>query len=999
MNFKILKMLFLTICLIALAEEAMGINSLELSQTSITTDFQGTIRAYLKLHSIGSTAKINLIIDADRNGVIGPLDWMIYTEDIADGQKPILGNPRTPFDEDHLVDGNMTILINFFDQNKPELQAIIKAEDEGGALTKTFSIIASPQPQTISGKVQSAKANIAGALVIAFNKINFQVVAQTVSNSSGFYQLQIPSPGDYYVFTLKPGDYLSQFMGASMAEVSLASGENKTDVNLLLLEGDRVIVGQIKDSSTGKGIPGVYLEAKTPEMEYLTAGISQTGGTILLKVKDGNWLISPNENDLAVKGYLKKAQDIEILVNGQDVFDLNITCPKMTAMITGRVLKVGEKLDKAKEEHLHKQLADAHISGIFSSFTSQIYKELAGKYPTYTPLSGFNLDGYEASLNLQAGSISDLEGRYYLGVVGGNWSVEMDNEELTANGFIPPQPLNVVISDNEVNEGNDFLIRELNCRVKGRLTEGSNPVAGIMITAESGEFHFGDLTASDGSYEIPIFAGIWRIWADPFALQAKNYVPPLFVDVSVNEGETVTVNLNVTKAKATIYGIVSDGVNPVQNIYLYGIVPSMDKLIFTKTSQNGSYTIKPDTGLWYVGIHEESATDMGYVCPPAVSFNVKENDLLNQNFLLKKATAVIRGTLIGDKMPLSEVNIRAQSESGYFASQKTSNAGIYTIRVFGDSWTVQPDAEELIVRGYVPPAQKKAVVQDGGEAIVDFVARRGTARFQGRLTDGKSPIPDISIYAFQEGGSYVRNKTNSNGFYTLDVIAGRWNISPASNELAGKGYLPILGKSEEIEDGETINVDFTTPQASAQIAGRTLDYKGNTIPMVFISAMETRKLIRIGINSDMEGRYTLPAIPGEWLAQAMKPGYNPSEIKSVNITSPGQSIPLDLILSRSSPPQLLVGGYLATNLSTNFGGHLDIFFWASDPDGDRVQQVELCYQGIPIGIVLNDAEGDGVFVFSAEIGPSELAVKILIEGVATDEWGAKSNIWPYLISH
>lgn len=107
----------------------------------------------------------------------------------------------------------------------------------------------------------------------------------------------------------------------------------------------------------------------------------------------------------------------------------------------------------------------------------------------------------------------------------------------------------------------------------------------------------------------------------------------------------------------------------------------------------------------------------------------------------------------------------------------------------------------------------------------------------------------------------------------------------------------------------------------------------------------------------------------------------------------------------NGPPVIMAGGFFQTNLYAETGGLFTVRVLVNDPDGlDDIERVELLYDGIPTGILLNDAglggdaaAADGVFTFTTEVPGGMLSSgQHLVSVVATDLAGNTSNQFPYL---
>lgn len=101
-------------------------------------------------------------------------------------------------------------------------------------------------------------------------------------------------------------------------------------------------------------------------------------------------------------------------------------------------------------------------------------------------------------------------------------------------------------------------------------------------------------------------------------------------------------------------------------------------------------------------------------------------------------------------------------------------------------------------------------------------------------------------------------------------------------------------------------------------------------------------------------------------------------------------------------PYIMVGGYWDTQVSATTGGDITLVCYVMDPQNDPVT-VELYFGGQPTGVLLDDfaqpfPAADNVFSLNVPVRAPDLipAGQYLLELVATDSKGNKSDMWPYL---
>lgn len=102
-------------------------------------------------------------------------------------------------------------------------------------------------------------------------------------------------------------------------------------------------------------------------------------------------------------------------------------------------------------------------------------------------------------------------------------------------------------------------------------------------------------------------------------------------------------------------------------------------------------------------------------------------------------------------------------------------------------------------------------------------------------------------------------------------------------------------------------------------------------------------------------------------------------------------------------PRINLAGYLYTDLSEQEGGFINLIAWVTPRHGTHIIRVELLVNHISTGVVLRDdgLEGDfkaGDTVYTLYIGdipPGVPSNYYLLEIVAYDNLGGRSNVWPY----
>lgn len=98
-------------------------------------------------------------------------------------------------------------------------------------------------------------------------------------------------------------------------------------------------------------------------------------------------------------------------------------------------------------------------------------------------------------------------------------------------------------------------------------------------------------------------------------------------------------------------------------------------------------------------------------------------------------------------------------------------------------------------------------------------------------------------------------------------------------------------------------------------------------------------------------------------------------------------------------PFIPLAGYWDTHIDTTNGGTLTLLALVTEV----IDNIEVFAGGQPTGIYLKDdgsqgdfGAGDGVYGFQAPIGPGAPSTQVVLELIATNSTGGRSDIWPYL---
>ncbi len=141
-----------------------------------------------------------------------------------------------------------------------------------------------------------------------------------------------------------------------------------------------------------------------------------------------------------------------------------------------------------------------------------------------------------------------------------------------------------------------------------------------------------------------------------------------------------------------------------------------------------------------------------------------------------------------------------------------------------------------------------------------------------------------------------------------------------------------------------------------------------------------------------------PTVPTSTPTATILPTYTPTLTPSVE---PTPTATLTATPTEAPPPVIMLGGYMNTRLSSSNGGFLMLVAFTTD----QISEMEMALGGQPLGVFLyddgtypGDVAGDGLYVFSADVGVGAAVGQYLIELIARGESGTESLLYPYLNS-
>ena len=593
--------LFLALACCASVPRFCPAATLTLTPTVLTNDWKGSLRMWVTgLPSAGLPIRLEKFQDSNNNGVVDAGEPLVLSFGVTDGALALVAgctNLNVPGDDDavantqvdtHVAFPGLDSLFNLVAGNY-----VIRASSPANAfapVTQRLEVRQKPQNQTVSGVVYSGTlANgVAYPMVVAFDA-QFNVVSGVVGNAGGAYSLALP-PGSYLIWAFARSYYGDQAGWSG----TVSSGVTISSANIPLTSGTLPVAGKIKDSSSLVGLPAVPVIAYQSN-RYCAATFADANGDYELRLNAARWRIGYEDGSMAMLGYTAAvgtpSLDVTVPVSGFD-----FSAPKVTAVIHGYVRDSGAPPSPLQQVVVRAENTRHSWRGVGMSYGA--------------------------------------DGRYSIGVTGDHWWVQPEPGSLALQGCLGSGTNWVLLAGNAMRL--DFSARRATGHLVGSVRDQYNyPVygAGLWATDASGQW-VSQATADyqTGAFDIPVFAGTWKVGIDSDTAATWYIVSPQF-SRTVADGQTVSgLLLRTTYAAGSGSGAVVDSSGaPLSGISIWATMSqgSTTYAAAAMTDASGNYWTPLLAGQWTFTANcagADGVNFLGYECLTAMLRNVVAND-------------------------------------------------------------------------------------------------------------------------------------------------------------------------------------------------------------------------------------------------------------------------------------------------------------------------------------------------------------------------------------
>jgi len=842
----------------------------------------------------GNELIFDVYIDVDGDGNLDPEDarWMSFP--VADGQAPHLGNKGFWHDEDGATNSSVkaALIVNgFWWWFSGHFIVKVTDEDSSWAIASFTVVQDSSYPCVVTGQVQLGGSPAGGAIVAIMDLAADAMVSMHFADADGRFELRVKSPGSYAVFPFQPGS-VTNFGEGSGQMIQVSEGSNPLSAPLVLFAGNRTISGKVFASDTGEGFRGMLVMGWLEDGENLqSVGVTDDDGSYTLNVMDGGWEVGPMPEHISRLGYVCPTAAF-VTVSGSDEQGIDLSCPRVTTLITGTVK------DAQTQEGLQ---------GIV------VWAELGD---------------WEA----EAVGCSGPDGSYAIGVIEGDWEVEVDEDRLYGTAYAPPPRQRVSAPASGKVPDMDFLLEKAG-RITGHVYEddGQTPVPGakFWVFEFMGDWVAGTETLADGSYSVSVPSGTYTLHVFGVGGWSDQDSSPVGVTAPY---ETSGIDFILERA-ATIRGHVyqDDGVTPIHDAWVSALDPTTRRWVAGDlTEQDGSYSVSPPSGSYKVQASVDGWAsqyyDGVYDFGQATTITLTAPEVRSGMDFVLQGAATISGHVYQDDgitpVPGARVSASEAQTGMHVGDDRTDQDGSYSISVASGSYKLKAEADGWVWQYYdgvsdFDQASTVSVTAPEGRSGIDFVLQRG-ATITGHVyqEDGSTPLAGAWVRAHDATrGEWVPPvDTDSAGFYSLTVPSGSYRVQ------AGKGAWLEEWYDDTYHFGDATTITVTAPEVrsgvdfallsealAATISGHVYETGGVTpISGARVEAIDAMSRKGLGwVGTDGNGFYTLAVPSGGYKVRAEADGwpflyypgtYDFDQASTITVTAPQERTGIDFAL-------------------------------------------------------------------------------------------------------
>lgn len=613
--------------------------------------------------------------------------------------------------------------------------AAVTVTVDQGQTTISKAFVLTLDIATISGKTLN---DVGSAVQLASVKVsNGTLTQEAISDGTGSYSFNLSS-GTWTLETNKSG-----FVSPAATKIILASGDNKTNQNLILTPRANQVTGTVSRiiySGTQSNLvtyAGVTVTA-TPTSGQPVSVVTGSNGQFLLNLTSGTFTIST-----AASGYTASGTKQVTVTVGQTVTDINFTLTPNPSSVAGLITATG----------------------------------------------GTSLEGAVIS-NGTVSTTSLATGSYLLSLPAGTHILTV-----TKSNYVTPMADTIVVNTGQNLSGINFVLAPNASTITGSVSSLGLTLANATITATKGTQTLTTTTDANGAFSFSVQSGTYVLVASKsgFISSAKDSFYVGVGQISANHNYTLVEN------KATISGVVSSGTQVLSGAAIT-VKQIQDASVAFSTTSNiyGEFSVGVPAGASYnVTV---AATGYSTVTSSAENLAVKSTKVVNVS--LNPVPAIISGKITDSKLtavPKVQIFIY-NNTTGVLSDSTTSNlSGEYSIGSL--TGTVKLKTK---YPGYTQDSTIVTVTLGQTLTGVNFTVNPNYAILSGVVTDNNGAKVSGAVVTLESSSSGGTANTGTDGSYTIQQLIG--DVYKVRVQKSGYESNIISGYNISDGSAKTLNV-------------------------------------------------------------------------------------------------------------------------------------------------------------------------------------------------
>jgi hypothetical protein len=740
------------------------------SPSTINENFRGFVQVSIDGLATGDSVRVEKFQVNNSTGVIDAnavLEQSLLLTDGVSNQIGGVANVNMPADTT-AADGSIRAQIPFLDSSVPTTvgEYVFRFSSPTGSfspLTARLTVNNVPDAQDITGAVTANAAPVPNAYIILLDTHGgaYDFVAGTIADGTGHYTFGA-APGQYDVVAVHRG-----FVGAFGRGTEQTLGANQhITVNLTMVPGTRTISGQVRDSKTNAGLPGVEVRFTTESGKF-TVDYTDANGNFSTSVTPDKWTVESSAHAVSQIGYVAAVGAVAVDTSTGNANNVTLSAAKATTLLYGTVTDSSN-----------------------------------------APVAGLDLVAIDEKYLFQASAVTDSSGNYVIAISGGVWAVDASGGDLEMRQDLAPLPTKLYTAEGQAANVN-FSASRASAQLSGVLKDDNGagisdinyraikatpvPTPGQIDTRRFVDFG----TQADGSFGLGLTAGTWTVQPLPDSAAHADLIFVGPTQFTLTDGQNLTgATLNAVNPTHHVNVTVKDqNGTPRQHIEL-GLQYALNNQLYTSfayTDEHGMASLAAYDHAWGLAGNPENLAASGFRDFAIQQVTVSGSDIsvtltleplpptgntlvnLSTRGTVQTGDNVLIGGFIIPGLEPKRVLLRAIGPSlanfgvSDFLSDPTLTLfdGSGAQIGFNDNWIDSPDMQAIIDTG-APPTN------DLESAIIQTLAPGNyTAKVAG--VDNDTGVALIELYDLQSFSSSTLANISTRGRVNLGenvLIAG-----------------------------------------------------------------------------------------------------------------------------------------------------------------------------------------------------------------------------------